>query len=291
MPEGPEVKKMVWCLNQRFQGKWILNITWTPKFKLSQDLSCIRELLPLYIVEIFCKGKQIFFKLTKEEDSNNDLISRKYYYINSGLGMEGHWIYNKGNHSDFCMEIGGIITSTKKFQLITDRTVIYYDDSRHFGNIYFQNEEEFNKKFQKLGFDFLNDKDTSWERFYHTIDVRKSKGTIFALLTNADQKVIAGIGNYLVAEILYDAKISPHRLCNNISQEEWYQLYQSITKIMWESYNHGGLTIRTYMDPSGELGTYQPKVYNRKVDILGNQVIRDKSENNRTIHWVPNIQK
>ena len=43
-----------------------------------------------------------------------------------------------------------------------------------------------------------------------------------------DQSMCAGIGNYLKAEILYDAAISPHRIVKSLDSEEFNKLLKII---------------------------------------------------------------
>ena len=60
-----------------------------------------------------------------------------------------------------------------------------------------------------------------------------------------------------------------------------------------ESFRSGGATIRTYENFDGSLGQYTQKflVYNQKKDPIGNVVIKEKTSDGRTTHWVPEIQK
>ena len=62
---------------------------------------------------------------------------------------------------------------------------------------------------------------------------------------------------------------------------------------MKESFESGGATIRTYKDFNGESGEYGNRfiVYNQKQDPLGNPVIKEKTKDGRTTHWVPAVQR
>lgn len=53
-----------------------------------------------------------------------------------------------------------------------------------------------------------------------------------------DQKTISGIGNYLRADCLWLAKISPHRLVKSMDDNEIKELYHSIQKLIWSDYNY-----------------------------------------------------
>ena len=70
------------------------------------------------------------------------------------------------------------------------------------------------------------------------------------------------------------------------------EVYHSIRKIMHDSYEQGGATIRDYKRVNGDAGnfTFSFKVYGKKKDPLGNDVIREKTLDGRTTHWVPSEQ-
>lgn len=123
--------------------------------------------------------------------------------------------------------------------------------------------------------------------------------------------IVSGIGNYLIAEILYDAKISPFRDLRKLSYTDLLHLANSILKVTKSAY-YDNTTGYMIMFPSfakthkqkvddGIFPNYHPnikitksfefKVYRNDVDPFGNEVQQDKILKNRTIHWVPNVQR
>ena len=108
-----------------------------------------------------------------------------------------------------------------------------------------------------------------------------------------DQSVVAGIGNYVKAESLYLSQISPHRTVESLSEAEVFRLNNAVQAVLKEAYKRGGASIQTYKDFDGKEGQYSRKfaVYNQKKDPYGNDVHKDKTEDGRTTHWVPAIQK
>jgi formamidopyrimidine-DNA glycosylase len=108
-----------------------------------------------------------------------------------------------------------------------------------------------------------------------------------------NQSVISGIGNYLKAEILYAAKISPHRLCKDLTEEEIKLIAEKSFEITNASYQSGGATIMTYRDENNEKGLYSRRfmVYNHKTDPKGNKVIKETTTDKRSTYWVPEVQK
>lgn len=108
-----------------------------------------------------------------------------------------------------------------------------------------------------------------------------------------DQSVISGVGNYVKAEALYLAELSPHRTVGSLTLAETDVLHQQIINVMKAAYNTGGATFSTYRNPDGSRGNAQQRfvVYGNKVDPLGNPVIKEETRDGRTTHWCPTIQK
>ena len=78
-----------------------------------------------------------------------------------------------------------------------------------------------------------------------------------------DQKNIAGLGNIYCSEILFDSKISPLRLVNDMKKSEIKKIVKSIKKILTKAIELGGTSLSDYKTPSGKLGYFKNelKVY------------------------------
>lgn len=115
--------------------------------------------------------------------------------------------------------------------------------------------------------------------------------TLAEVLMN--QSVISGVGNYVKAEALYLAELSPNRTVSNLKMVEMERLRKQIVNVMNAPYKTGGATFNTYHNPDGSKGEAQRRfaVYGNKVDPLGNPVIREETRDGRTTHWVPAIQR
>ncbi|HEX7170263.1 MAG TPA: bifunctional DNA-formamidopyrimidine glycosylase/DNA-(apurinic or apyrimidinic site) lyase [Rubrobacter sp.] len=72
-----------------------------------------------------------------------------------------------------------------------------------------------------------------------------------------DQKVISGIGNIYVDEILYDARLHPRRKANTFSEEEWQALHRAIRSNLAAGVEHRGTTVRLYRDVLDRPGEHQ----------------------------------
>ncbi|NDC39238.1 MAG: hypothetical protein EBZ48_14535 [Proteobacteria bacterium] len=71
------------------------------------------------------------------------------------------------------------------------------------------------------------------------------------------------------------------------------RLKQSIQLVLNEAYSRGGASIQTYRDFEGNEGEYSQRflVYNQDKDPNGNSVVKEKTSDGRTTHWVPAVQK
>ena len=154
---------------------------------------------------------------------------------------------------------------------------------------YVTTTKELNDKLNTLGPDVLSSY-VDTDLFKKRLD-KKPKWSIAKALMN--QSVVSGIGNYLKAEILYAAEISPHRLCKDLSKEDISKIAQESFNISRASYQSGGATISTYRDENNKKGLYSRRfmVYNHKTDLKGNKVIKEVTTDKRSTYWVPAIQK
>ncbi|MDF1872957.1 bifunctional DNA-formamidopyrimidine glycosylase/DNA-(apurinic or apyrimidinic site) lyase [Vannielia sp.] len=81
-----------------------------------------------------------------------------------------------------------------------------------------------------------------------------------------DQKIIAGLGNIYVCEVLHRTGISPTRKAGNLSSPRVASLVPAIREVLNEAIEAGGSTLRDHRQASGELGYFQHRfaVYGRE---------------------------
>jgi DNA-formamidopyrimidine glycosylase len=190
--------------------------------------------------------------------------------------MSGSWSGIEKKHSRIRLDLSG--------------ENVFFNDMRNFGTLKIVKGKGFLiDKLNSLGPDMLND-DIEDDMFFKRIKMCKNRTIAQAVM---DQKVISGVGNYLKAEALYISKISPHRSCASLEDQELSLLNESIKKTIRASYETGGATISTYSGFDGEIGEYSRRflVYNQKTDPHGNTVIKEKTKDGRTTHWVPDVQR
>lgn len=269
MPEGPEVRRTTDGLVNCFLNKEIELLEFGSGRYSKKDPSGYLDFceeLPRLVTGVGCKGKFIYFLFADGSSLWNT------------LGMSGYWSLQPGKH---CR---AVLTTS-------DHSTMFYNDMRNFGTFkYVNSQEELDRKLSSIGPDLLSE-DVSLEQFRQSLCKGKRVHKPISQLL-MDQSVVSGVGNYLKAEILYNVRISPHRLCSEITEDEFQSLFHASRNIMKLSYASGGATIKNYKDTSGKNGVYTRRfaVYNQKTDPLGHIVIREKTADKRTTHWVPEIQ-
>ena len=81
-----------------------------------------------------------------------------------------------------------------------------------------------------------------------------------------DQRIVAGLGNIYVSEVLHRTSISPKRKAGNISAARVATLVPAIRDVLHEAIASGGSSLRDHRQTSGELGYFQHnfRVYDRQ---------------------------
>jgi DNA-formamidopyrimidine glycosylase len=266
MPEIVEVCLSSLELHASLKGKELTNIVILKEDK-TKGFSSDFKYFPCKLQSVSSKGKKIIFVFDK-------------FLLGTTLGMEGHWGYsilNEFRHTKLYLEFGDI--------------KLYYDDTRCFGtNVFIHTQEELNDFLKDVGIDLLRERhlvtQEKWNSEIKNPRIRNKSICDFLL----EQKKFAGIGNYLRAEILYDAKINPFRTLENLSDSELVILRNSTFKIIDEAFRGKGLTIASYSTPNGAIGVFECKVYGKSEDPFGNPIMKSKTKGDRMIHYCPGVQ-
>ena len=81
-----------------------------------------------------------------------------------------------------------------------------------------------------------------------------------------DQKVVSGLGNIYVCEVLHRAGIAPTRLAGDLTAKQAAALVPLIRTVLSEAIEAGGSSLRDYRQADGELGYFQHSfhVYDRE---------------------------
>ena len=270
MPEGPEVATMARQLRERLKGEVLVDVQVLSGRYVRHGLPAgwedLSKQLPVSICDIRVCGKLIHMDLTSS-------------HILSTLGMTGWWSFSTGDRHE-------------RLRFTTAAGITFsLNDPRNFGSISVVDQQEVDRRMSQFGPDLLNET-VLLELFRSRIVTKRNRKKIIAEVL-MDQRVVCGIGNYLKAEILYRSQVSPWRNVEDLSDEEITAIHDSAVHLINLSYNLRGATIQNYRMPDNNGGLYSRRfaVYGQQADPLGNPVVREKTPEGRTTHWVPQLQR
>lgn len=242
MPEGPEVRRFADALNTALSGKPIVSLTARTrgaKAWLSEHPGVLTDRL---IEQVRSHGKHLLGWIEGG------------YYFHSHLMMWGRWAVEGEQPIE-------VDRRERARIVVPDRSAILYSApifELGLGNPFTRVEN-----LRTLGPDILPypedglfDALTFKERLQ---TAEKSDRTIGAALL--DQQIVAGIGNYLRAEILFDCRLDPWRRVVELTTDDLERLCSSIPQLAQRAYRTGGVTVssevraRLQTDPSL---VYQP---------------------------------
>lgn len=262
MPEGPEVKLFVDRMNQNFRYYQIKSINVLSGRYLKKPIKNLNSLLGKEIKSFNCKGKFIWIDL-------DDVV------VFNTLGMTGNWSREKSKHSR--IEIN-----------FYENDTLYFNDIRNFGTFQIKNKKDLEKKLKSLGPDMLSNPPNNSD-FISCLRNKNNKNICDALM---NQNIISGIGNYIKAECLWYSCINPYSFVKDLTDENLVILRKAILYVINKSYQDQGATIKSYYTFDGESGNAAQGfvVYGKEKDYNGYPVLKDKTPDKRTTHWVKERQ-
>ena len=320
MPEVVEVNLTAQFLDYKLKGNLLLDITILKgRYKRHplHGLIAFKNNKPFKINKIDSKGKFMWFELINDKGVECFLLNR--------FGLSGEWNFEEKIHS-------GVMLTIKK-QNKNKIIKLYFTDPRNFGSIKLTlDRNDLNKELNKLGPDLLKTDFTNRE-FYERIKkfILKKDGTISK--PRAEKEIVkvlmdqsakggigSGSGNYLTAQILYRAGISPYTKMKKLYEDQKLtdKLADAIEYTIKLAYMTEEIGYMEHIDnkiskfvknlrkninennnhPSNfhkhiKLGNdkFEFTVYRKKKDPLGNDIKGDEIIKGRTTYWSPVIQK
>lgn len=254
MPELPEVETVRKGLAPAMEGIVIAqadvnrpDLRWPFPDRMSKRLTGAR------VMRLRRRSKYILVDLSTDETLLVHLgMSGRMTVSGHQLGQfyQDHPAPQKHDHVVFQMENGARIT---------------FNDARRFGAMdLMATAEEANHWLlrgigpEPLGNDFHE---------AHLIERFSGKNTpVKAALL--DQRIVAGLGNIYVCEVLFRAGIHPARKAGRISKARVASMVPIIRDVLNEAIESGGSSLKDYRQADGELGYFQHgfQVYDREGD-------------------------
>ncbi len=290
MPELPEVQTVVDDLNKKIKGSLIVDF-WTDWAK------SIKNQLAFFKRKI--KNKKI---AVVKRRAKNILI-----YLDDGqvmlvhLKMTGHLLLkrekvSKKDQEFFKERVNQYIHHVWTLKKGKSEMKLEFSDLRKFGKIQlFKNEEELfkEKNFVALGTEPL-DEGFDFKKFEEFLN-KKPKMLVRNFLLS--QKIIAGIGNIYVSEIMFEARVHPGRIIKSLSKKEKKDLFKFTKKILKKAIELRGTSDSDYRDTTGAPGGFQKilKVYNREKEKCKrkgcNGIVKREKFNQRSAYFCEGCQK
>ncbi len=242
MPEGPETKRMADKISKSLVLKDILSF----KF-YHPSLQLLRNLKTISVKYVTSKSKAIIIRL------NND------YSIITHNQLYGKWTFNRPKT---------LIRTNRqlRIEIATEMIVVRLWSATDI-NILKTHKEMQHPYLSKLGTDVLDEK-TSYDIIkLKLVGNNAIRRKLSGLLL--DQSIIAGLGNYLRSEILFQAKITHDKKICNLNDSEISKLSMAIKDISLRAYQQKGSTldykwIRKSFGNSENFNRVKHMVFNRK---------------------------
>ena len=263
MPELPEVETVRRDLVAHLIGKKISKVTvLNPKTVGPHPDDFIKILSGSFFVDINRRGQLLIFTLKKPNT-----------YLLTHLKMTGQLIYLakdskvSGGHSlsshSFEKAVGGELPNKHTRVIITfsDKSNLYFNDLRKFGYMKLVNQAELDAFILKnYGPEPL---DNNFVLNEFLAKLKTKRRNIKAVLL--DQKLVAGLGNIYVDEVLFAAGVRPMRLASDVTKAETTKIYHEIIRILTLAIKHRGTTFSNYVDSKGKRGNFSSllQVYGR----------------------------
>lgn len=251
MPELPEILVLRDQLQKYLVGAQLISIKSTKPSDLIKKINNAVE--EIKIGPVLSRGKYLFIKLGK-------------LFIRSHLMLTGRWEIGPGE-GDFIIN----------FSTPRGTRELRFRDKMKLGHTELINSDEYKKTLSKLG--PQADEITKME-LAKLLSESSTPIAVFLM----EQSKISGIGNYLRAEILYNARINPFRKCNTLTGGEISALYKAIKFTISDVLKYHASS--KYADLREKKGDYQFKVYGKKTDPQG-KIISQKTIQGRKIYWSP----
>jgi formamidopyrimidine-DNA glycosylase len=278
MPECAEVKITAEYLNLVVNDKILIDARVNSgKFlkKLPQNWNvisdCIFESSKTQFKNIKSLGKFIYGEIHK---------NGKIYYLSNTLGMSGFWTNQNLKHNHITLEF-------------SDKTKIYFNDVRRFGNFNIITHDELNKKLDSLGIDFFGKyfvQEFNSNRIQSRLNKCKDKQICEVLM---NQSIFCGVGNYIKNEVLFKVGIHPATLLKNISDLEITQIVFECHEIIKLAYKLKGASFRNFKNEQGEkdgLMSNEFEVYGKTKTKKGFEIKKQVFNDKRTSFYCSELQ-
>lgn len=172
------------------------------------------------------------------------------YVLLSHLRMEGKYYFQKNDETINWKHILLLLQLDNKYEL-------RYHDTRQFGTFHLQSKSEYQKlkPYINIGPEPFDQKVTA--EYLKNKWKNKSQSIKPTLL---EQKVMSGLGNIYVDEVLFYAGIHPQSITKNLTLNQLQTIITQAKFVLNKSIKLGGSSINSYTSSLGVKGYYQQEL-------------------------------
>ena len=255
MPELPEVEIVRQSLDKRTRQKKVKKVlvrNRNLRFKIPQNFAKLIEGKKIIKVKRFSKYLIIC------------LSDKKYCLLHLGMSGTVHLLNKKKKNLVTNTSFYSSPQMPKKHnhvEIFFDDFKIVYNDPRRFGFFkILKNKSDFLRFFTRIGPEAIS---KEFNKTYLSKILKNRTKNIKNLLL--DQKLVSGLGNIYVNEILFQAKINPFKKSYLINLDENKRIVKYSKIILKKAIDFGGSSIRDFKGITGKSGNFQSefKVYDR----------------------------
>lgn len=178
------------------------------------------------------------------------------------LGMSGRMLVEGDMVGDFTHVAGRLSVHDHVVFAVEGGARVTFNDARRFGamDLFAAGQDVAHPLLSALGPEPLGN---TFDEPYLIARLKGRNTPIKSALL--DQRIVAGLGNIYVSEVLHRAGISPKRRAGQIAAPRVASLVPLIRDVLTEAITAGGSSLRDYRQTDGELGYFQHnfRVYDR----------------------------
>ena len=316
MPEGPEVTIHAECLNRAcasneivsaeiLSGRYFGSGSSAGRNAPPANWGALQAMLPAKVDSVQSKGKFMYFRLSASAASAT---------LWSTLGMTGAWSLTPSSHARVMLKMhscddGGDGGDGEPW-------VLFYNDMRNFGTITFSTEQaQLEAKLASLGPSWVSPGGLSRSDFLAVVErqcANKRGAAVPVAKFLMDQSKTAGIGNYILSETLYLARIDPWASCGALDTSVWEDVHAAASDVIYRSLTSQRALAAAQADAAtldeadakapmrkstrslsatrGTTYTFELHVFSRKETADGLVVRKAEGPHKRSVWWVPERQ-
>lgn len=285
MPELPEVETVVRDLRPLLIGRSFVKIDVSRKALRRQwSRGWQAQLIGQRVRAIERRGKWILIEL--EDHPHPQPLSQK--------GRGGPWlIVHLGMTGQFTVVPADRPRQPHTHVVFTldDANELRFRDVRRFGSVtLFSSLEHVDQLFLDMG---LGPEPFDCDAAYWRTCLRSTRRNLKAILL--DQTILAGVGNIYADESLFEAKLHPTLIGQNVTAIQARTLRRAIAAVLTRAIEQRGSSIRDYIGGSGLKGSFQDEfcVYGRTGEacVRCRTTIEKITLAGRSTHFCPKCQR